>query len=93
MLICKDDTVYKCSRIKKYVIGKIQDIHFSILESVSPDDVSNLFEGNTFYFYNDQFNIRMIETNNTKLIGLSVTYNADSTCDIKVKLINRSCLR
>ena len=91
MLICKDDTVYKCSRIKKYVIGKIQDIHFSILESVSPDDVSNLFEGNTFYFYDDHFKCRFAETNNTKLVGLSITHNADSTCDIKVKLTKRSC--
>ena len=91
MLICNGDTAYKCSKMRKITIGKLQDIQFTILESVSHKDVADLFENNTFYFYDDVLQGRFAETNNTELIGLGITYNADSTCDIKIKLRKRSC--
>lgn len=86
MLICKGDKAYKCSEIKKFTIVEKRCIQFSIIEAVSPTDVVNLFEDDTFYFYDDVLNGKLIETNNTKLVGLSITYNADSTCNIKIKL-------
>ena len=86
MLICKGDTVYKCSKIKPFKIGETQCVLFSILEPVSPVDVANLFEDDTFYFYDDVIQGKMLETINNKLVGLSIKYNEDSTCDIKIKL-------
>ena len=86
MLICKCETAYKCSKIKTFSVGKIQCIHFSTLEPIAATDVVNLFEDDTFYFYDDVLKGRLLETNNTKLVGLSITYNADSTCNIKIKL-------
>ena len=91
MLICKGEQTYKCSKIKTFSVGKTQCIHFSMLEPVSPADVANLLEDDTFYFYDDVLNGRLLETNNKKLVGLSITYNADSTCNIKIKLTKRSC--
>lgn len=93
MLICKGDTSYKCSEIRKKSLGFTRSIQFSILETVSPTDVVNLFEDNTFYFYDDILGGMLIETNDTKLVGLRITYNADSTCNITIKLTRRSCCR
>ena len=59
---------------------------FSILEPVPHIDIVNLFEDNTFYFYDDVLDGRLIDTNNKKLVGLSITYNADSTTKIIIKL-------
>ena len=81
MQICKGDTVYKCSEITTSSVGRTQCIEFSIIEPISQTDVVNLFEDDTFYFYDDVLNGRMIETNDKKLVGLSITYNADSTCE------------
>ena len=86
MLICKGDKSYQCSKIKSFYVGETQGILFSILEPVSHTDIANLFEDNTFYFYDDVLNGRLPDTNNTKLVGLSIYYNADSTCKITIKL-------
>ena len=86
MLICKGEQVYKCSEFERFSIMGTQGLIFSILDPVSPVDVVNLFEDNTFYFYDELLKGRLPDTNNTKLVGLSITYNADSTCDIKIKL-------
>ncbi len=86
MLICKGENFYKCSKIKTKTIGGMQTIKFKILESVSSAEVVNLFEDDTFYFYDDVLKGRMIETNGTKLVGLGITYNDNSTCDITIKL-------
>ena len=87
MLICKGDTSYKCSEITTSSVGITQCIDFSILEPISQTDVVNLLEGDEFYFYDDVLNGRMVETNDKKVVGLSITYNADSTCEISIKLI------
>lgn len=86
MLICKGEQAYKCSDIITKTLGTTRNIQFSMLEPVSPTNVVNLFEDDTFYFYDDVLQGRLIETNNTKLVGLCITYNADSTCKIKIKL-------
>lgn len=86
MLICKGDKAYKCSEFKKYSIGETRCMEFTILEPVSHVDIANLFEDNTFYFYDDVLNGRLIDTNNKKLVGLGITYNADSTTKIIIKL-------
>ena len=86
MLICKGDKAYKCSKIKTLSVGEIQGIQFSILEPISHTDIANLFEDNTFYFYDDVLDGRMVDTNNKKLVGLGITYNADSTTKIIIKL-------
>ena len=91
MLICKGEKAYKCSQIETMSVGETHRIRFSIIEPVSPLDVAKLFDDDTFYFYDDVLNGRMIETNDKKLVGLSITYNADSTCKIMIKLTRRSC--
>ena len=87
MLICKGDKSYKCSKIKSFTVGETQGIEFSILEPISSSDVVNLFEDNTFYFYDDVLNGILPYTDNTKMVGLRITYNADSTYKITIKLI------
>ena len=90
MQIRKGENTYKCSKIRTKTIRGMQTIKFKILESVSSAEVISLFEDDTFYFYDDVLKGRMIETNNMKLVGLAITYNDDSTCDITIKLIKRS---
>jgi hypothetical protein len=91
MLICKGDIAYKCGELKQQSVGIIRKIQFSIIDFISPDEARNIFEDDTFYFYDDVLNGRLIETNGTKLVGLSITYNADSTCNIIIRLTRRSC--
>ncbi len=86
MLICKGEKSYHCSNIKTNTIGETQCIIFTILERVSSIDIADLFEDNTFYFFDEVLNGKMVETNDKKLVGLSITYNADSTCKIVIKL-------
>lgn len=90
MQIRKGKNFYKCSKIRTKTIRGMQTIKFKILESVSSAEVVSLFEDDTFYFYDDVLNSKMIETYKTKLVGLSITYNEDSTCDITIKLTKRS---
>lgn len=87
MLICKGEKAYKCSQIETRSVGETQHIDFSILEPLSPVEVAELLEDDTFYFYDDVLNNRMVETNDKKTVGLSITYNADSTLKIKIRLI------
>jgi hypothetical protein len=89
MLICKGEKSYKCSKIKTFSVEEIQGIEFSILEPVSSTEIANIFEDDTFYFYDDVLKGRMIETNNKKMVGLSITYNADSTTKIIIKLTRK----
>lgn len=89
MQICKGDKAYKCSEIKKFSVGETQGIEFSMLEPVSSTEIASLFEDCTFYFYDDVLNGRLVETNDKKLVGLSITYNADSTCKIIIKLTRK----
>ncbi len=86
MLICKGDKAYKCNNITTRTFRGMQTIKFSIDESISQPEVVNLFDDNGFYFYDDIFDCRYADTNNTKMVGLCITYNADSTCNIKIKL-------
>lgn len=91
MLICKGNTSYRCGELKQQSVGVVQKIQFPIIDCISPAEVKNIFEDDTFYFYDDVLDDRLIETNGTKLVGLSITYNADSTCNIKIRLRRRSC--
>lgn len=86
MLICNGDTAYKCSGISRFKVGSLNCIHFFILEPVTHTELAILFTGNTFYFYDDALNERLTDTDDTKLVGLSITYNADSTYNIIIKL-------
>ena len=86
MQICKGEKSYKCSEIKTFTTGETQVIKFAILEPVPHTEVVNLFDDNTFYFYDDVLNGRLIETNDKQLVGLSIIYNSDSTCNITIKL-------
>ena len=90
MLICRGNTAYKCSELKKKSFDDIKKMQFCITDSVSPEELKDLFEDDTFYFYDEVYKCNSIETNNTQLVGLSITYNADSTCNITMKLKRRS---
>jgi hypothetical protein len=92
MLICKGENFYKCSKTKTKTASRITCIRFSITEPITTKDVAEMFSDDTFYFYDEVLKGRMIETNNMKLVGLSITYNDDSTCDITIKLTKRSGL-
>lgn len=87
MLICNGDLSFKCGKLKTSIMGETQCVQFDILDSDSPDNVKKLFANNTFYFYDEVINGRLPYTDNTKLVGLSITFNANSTCNIKIKLI------
>ncbi len=87
MLICKGEKSYKCSKIRTRIIGDRKIIQFSTIEPITSCDVANLFEDNTFYFYDDLLKGRLPDTKNTKMVGLFIEYNADSTCKISLKLI------
>ena len=86
MLICRGDTAYRCSEIKTYSVGETKLYVFDIFDNVSHAEIADLFADNTFYFYDEAFECRMIEISNKKLVGLSITYNDDSTCKIRIKL-------
>ena len=86
MQIRKGDTSYKCSNIQTIKLRNTLTIQFSILEPISPMEVAQLFEDDTYYFYDDVLSCILSETLNTKLVGLSIQYNEDSTIDIKIKL-------
>lgn len=86
MLICKGETSYRCSTIKTNIImGKLV-MRFSILEPISSQESASLFEDNTFYFYDEVLGCRLPDNNNTNMVGLSIAYNADLTCNITIKL-------
>ena len=87
MLICKGDKSYKCNITETNTIRGVKGIRFAILEPISSCDVAELFEDNTFYFYDDVLNGRLPDTDNMKMVGLRITYNADSTCTITIKLL------
>lgn len=87
MLICKGDKSYKCSDVKTSTLIDIETMQFSILEPISQNDAVDLFDDETYYFYDDVLNGRMVDTNNKKIVGLRIKYNADSTCDITIKSI------
>ena len=89
MLICKDDIALKCSELKERVSGDIRTIKFSIFDNIPQHKLIKMFEDTTFYFYDDILGGRLIETNDTKIVGLRITYNADSTCDIQIKLTRK----
>ena len=86
MLICKGEQAYKCSEIKAFSVMGTQGLVFSILGPISPIEITNLFEDNTFYLYDEVLKGKLPDTHNTKVVGLNITYNDDSTCDIKIKL-------
>ena len=86
MFICREGVAYKCNDFRSKTIGNILGMEFDILEPVSHSDVANLFSDNTFYFYDDVLKGRFVDTNNTRLVGLRITYNDDSTSNIKIKL-------
>ena len=87
MHICKGNISYECSQIKTYTFNETSVIRFSIFEPVSSHELAKLFEDDTFYFYDDIYNSKILEINNTQLVGLRIDYNANSTCKITLKLI------
>jgi hypothetical protein len=91
MLICKDDKSYKCGKIhRKSVDDNVRKLKFPITDHITPTEIKELFEGNKFYFYDEVMGVEVVETHDTKLVGLSIVYNADSTCNITIKLRRRS---
>ena len=86
MLICSGDLSFKCGKLKTSIMGKTQCVQFDVFAPVSPDDIKSLFADSTFYFYDDVIGRKLPYTDNTKLVGLSITFNANSTCNIKIKL-------
>jgi hypothetical protein len=85
MRVCNGDISYACSKLKTYIVEATRCIEFDIFDAVSPDDVKDLFTDNVFYFY-DEIDGRLPDTDNTKLVGLRIFYDADSTCKIRIKL-------
>ena len=89
MLVCNGDLSFECSKLKTNIIGATQSIEFDIFAPVSPDDIKKLFADDTFYFYDEILNGRLPDTDNKKLVGLRIVYNADSTCKIIIKLTQK----
>lgn len=87
MLICKGNKSYRCGEIhRRSVDDNMLRIRFSVLDNITPTETKELFADNKFYFYDDVLGDRLIDTDDKKLVGLFITYNADSTCNITIKL-------
>lgn len=89
MLVCNGDLSFECSKLKANSIGATQCVQFDIFAPVSPGDIEKLFADDTFYFYDEILNGRLPDTDNKKLVGLRIVYNADSTCKIIIKLTQK----
>jgi len=89
MLVCNGDLSFECSKLKTNIIGATQCVQFDIFAPVSPGDIEKLFADDTFYFYDEILNGRLPDTDNKKLVGLRIVYNADSTCKIIIKLTQK----
>ena len=87
MLICNGDSSFKCGNLKTSIRGNTQCVRFDVFAPVSPNDIKSLFADSTFYFYDDVIDRKLPYTDNTKLVGLNITFNTNSTCNIKIKLI------
>ena len=86
MLICNEDSSFKCGNLKTSIMGNTQCVRFDVLAPFSPNDIKSLFADSTFYFYDNVMDRKLPYTDNTKIVGLSITFNANSTCNIKIKL-------
>jgi hypothetical protein len=86
MQIRKRDKSYNCTEVEIKPLNAIFRCLFSITEPITSSEIADLFEDTTFYFYDDVSGVRLTETNNTKMVGLRINYNADSTCKIEVRL-------
>ena len=87
MLICKGDKSYKCNITKSFTEDATYYMWFDITEPICHADVAELFEDNDFYFCDESTQCRLLNTYNTKLVGLHIKYNADSTCKIIIYLL------
>lgn len=85
MLIRKGEKAYKCIKIKTFSNPCSEGMRFTIIEPITHDEIAELFNDNTFYFYDDVTKGIMPATKDTKLVGLSITYNANLTCEITIK--------
>lgn len=86
MQIRKGDTVYACSDLDISLLRGTKHILFSITEPVSPKSVEALFGGSSFYFYDDVLKGRFPCTDGFDLIGVSIKYLANLTCNVVLKL-------
>lgn len=86
MLICNKNASFRCNKLTAFTAGAVQVMHFAVLDSVSPEAIKNIFADANFYFYDDLLNGRLPDTHDTKLVGLRIDYNADSTCTISIKI-------
>lgn len=87
MIVCKGDIAYKCTELSIEELRKMVLIHFSIIEPISRDEIVDMFtEDKSFYFYDDVLKGRMLVTNDKKMVGMRIGYNADSTCSITIIL-------
>lgn len=86
MKICKGDLSFECSLLKTNIVEDMRSIKFDIFDPVTPDDVKKIFDDDKFYFFDEILNDRLPDTDNSKLVGLYIGYNEDSTCKITIKL-------
>lgn len=86
MKIRKGDKAYACSDLDTVARGNTKWIVFSILEHLSPEEVENFFRDDAFYFYDEILQGRLPDTLGHQIIGVSITYLADLTCNVILKL-------
>ena len=85
MQVYKGDKKYNCSNIKINTTSDITKIEFTLYDKLHPMDIAELFTENRLYFYDDIIKGEILGIQNRKIVGLRITYNADSTCKIIIK--------
>ena len=87
MIVCKDDTAYKCTEPRIKEERNILLVHIAILEPITREEIVDMFTADkSFYFYDDVLNCRLPVIKDEKIIGLIIQYKVDSTCNVTIKL-------
>ena len=85
MQIRRGDTAYACSDLGVTERSNTKWILISTLEYLSPEELESIFRDDAFYFYDEVLQGRLPDTSGLQLIGVNITYLADSTCRIILK--------
>ena len=62
------------------------------IPDIPHDEVTHLFDENTFYFYDDVLKAKLPDTDNAILSGLSITANDDLSHMIYIKLTQKGAI-
>lgn len=85
MLVLNGSFSAKCS-LPEYAFAKGTEYMRFTVSGVNAETLGKLFGDGGFYFYDELLCAKLPDTFTGTLTGLAVTYNADSTYTVKLKL-------